>query len=493
MNRRLAVVVALVAVLVGALAGPASASPRVTVLGDSVQDALRYQGGAAAALRPGLDLRLESRGCQRLVITSCSAGGRTPETTLQAIRRIGPGLGPVVVVHVGYNDGASDYHMDSVLSALRAAGVQRVVWLTLREGHRHYRHTNALIRRVAEGDPLVAVADWNAHSAGRPWFVSDGVHLNATGTHALAAFLRERIVEAFASIGVAVPGETPVGELTAPDLTVAAAGAAGDTLWVVSGRRLVPLDATSGRPDGRSVTLGRGEHLVADGQEAWVHARGGGLRRVRPDGPPVDAPVLGDARGEVHTARVAGARWLAHSCARTAESCRGAWTLHAAGGRSAQALPWRVDDLRGGGGRLCLVHPAGRGSVLEWRDPRTGRLRGERALPGRVEEGGLALCGRRTWVMTTAGALVTAARTGPTRQVAEGVRAAAAGDGVVWALKRDGVTVLRIDPATGAITGVALTPRPAGAGARLVAAGGGVWVLDPGRRGLVHVVSGALS
>ena len=35
------------------------------------------------------------------------------------------------------------------------------------------------------------IADWNAVSAGRPWFASDGLHLNAKGAMALAGLLRK--------------------------------------------------------------------------------------------------------------------------------------------------------------------------------------------------------------------------------------------------------------------------------------------------------------
>jgi hypothetical protein len=38
------------------------------------------------------------------------------------------------------------------------------------------------------------IADWNAVSAGRPWFASDGLHLNAKGAMALAGLLRTNVL-----------------------------------------------------------------------------------------------------------------------------------------------------------------------------------------------------------------------------------------------------------------------------------------------------------
>ena len=40
------------------------------------------------------------------------------------------------------------------------------------------------------------VADWNAYSAGKPWFGSDGLHLTTAGATALATFLRPYVLQA---------------------------------------------------------------------------------------------------------------------------------------------------------------------------------------------------------------------------------------------------------------------------------------------------------
>ena len=47
-----------------------------------------------------------------------------------------------------------------------------------------------------EARPQLLVADWNAFSAGKPWFGSDGLHLSATGATQLASFLRPYVFRA---------------------------------------------------------------------------------------------------------------------------------------------------------------------------------------------------------------------------------------------------------------------------------------------------------
>ena len=53
--------------------------------------------------------------------------------------------------------------------------------MTLRETTGHYRSINTAIRQATKRWPQLVVADWNAYSAGKPWFGSDGLHLTVTG------------------------------------------------------------------------------------------------------------------------------------------------------------------------------------------------------------------------------------------------------------------------------------------------------------------------
>jgi hypothetical protein len=190
------------AVLVCAAAAPAQpsapAKTRVTVIGDSITASFNYVAGARRYLGKGLDLRSDAVVCRRLVTTSCAFQGSTPPTVLQMVGAEGRALGPVVVINVGYNDWAAVYDVDRVMRALRAAGVRRVVWVTLREAGSYasvYAQTNARIRSAGKKwRSSMVVADWNAYSRGKRWFRDDGLHLTTTGAFGLARMLRPLVL-----------------------------------------------------------------------------------------------------------------------------------------------------------------------------------------------------------------------------------------------------------------------------------------------------------
>ena len=106
--------------------------------------------------------------------------------------------GRVLVVKVGSNEGSQGYGagIDRVMRAALADGVRGVVWVTLRETSPIYRSTNIELRKTAKRWPQLLVADWNAFSAGKPWFGSDGLHLSATGATQLASLLRPYVFRA---------------------------------------------------------------------------------------------------------------------------------------------------------------------------------------------------------------------------------------------------------------------------------------------------------
>ena len=202
--RARALLVALVLGLLGAAAaGPAGAAtaarpPRVTVIGDSVATALEYVPAAERRLGQGLDLHLDTRVCRRLVAPSCPYAGTTPATALEVIRSQGASLGGTVVMDVGYNEAASTYprDLDTIMRALTAAHVRRVVWVTLREERGTYAATNQVIKGAPGRWKRLSVADWNAGSRGEPWFGGDGLHLTPAGASGLAGFLRPYVLEA---------------------------------------------------------------------------------------------------------------------------------------------------------------------------------------------------------------------------------------------------------------------------------------------------------
>jgi hypothetical protein len=187
---------AIVAVLLAA--GPATAAekPRVTVIGDSVQASFSYVPKAVSRLGRGFDLKLDAVVCRRLISSSCTYNGVTPKTALQVIQSKGPALGSVVVMNVGYNEGSGTYDVNAVMRALRKAKVKSVVWVTLRERRSLYAAINGRIRQAAGRWKGFAVVDWNAASAGKPWFGSDGLHLNSAGAFALSGLLRQKVLAA---------------------------------------------------------------------------------------------------------------------------------------------------------------------------------------------------------------------------------------------------------------------------------------------------------
>lgn len=169
--------------------------PEATVFGDSVGATLDWVPGTREAAARGLSVRYDLRACRRLVAAPCPPG---PPSVLASIRSLPGSLGDVAVVNVGYNDWAATYDVPRVVRALRARGVKRVVWVTLRETQASYRQINAAVRRAARRGTYIQVADWGRASRGRAWFGADQVHLTSAGGWGLAAFTRREIRRAVA-------------------------------------------------------------------------------------------------------------------------------------------------------------------------------------------------------------------------------------------------------------------------------------------------------
>ena len=190
-------VVAAVLLAAGPASGAASAQPRATIIGDSIMASFDYVPAARRSLAKGLVLRSDSAVCRRLVAASCPFQGSTPETALDVVRADGRALGRVVVINVGYNDWSAVYDVDRVLTALRTAGVESVIWVTLREAGPNaklYAQSNARIRAAERRWRSLVVADWNAYSRGRSWFRGDGLHLTSAGAMGLARLLRPLVL-----------------------------------------------------------------------------------------------------------------------------------------------------------------------------------------------------------------------------------------------------------------------------------------------------------
>lgn len=197
--------VILLAALAASLAAATSTSAgaaqvqRVTLIGDSVADAIPNDPAAAAILRQGIELDLEVAPCRRLEGEGCPYHGARPPSAVQLIQSMGAKLGPNVVVSVGYNDFEDQYagNIDDALAALKAAGVKHVWWLTLRAAHHPYLTMNDDIAAAAQKHPEMSVIDWNVYARSHPeWFQDDGLHLLAPGAEAMTTLIHKTLLAA---------------------------------------------------------------------------------------------------------------------------------------------------------------------------------------------------------------------------------------------------------------------------------------------------------
>jgi lysophospholipase L1-like esterase len=171
---------------------------KVTVFGDSVADKMQRSPVALAALNDGFTLDLQTRGCRRLVSPSCTIVGSsgTPTSVLPLVKSLGPRIGKIVVVAVGYNDTPThyDHDLDAVMRALQDQGVKTVVWLTLRDPHHVYQASNKDIKAEPKEWPQLVIADWDRYSENHPdWFYNDGIHLTPLGAGELGQFIHSAL------------------------------------------------------------------------------------------------------------------------------------------------------------------------------------------------------------------------------------------------------------------------------------------------------------
>jgi hypothetical protein len=232
----------------------------VTLIGDSVADAIPGDGRAVTTLRQGIDLDLEVEPCRRVDQESCpGTGGVRPQNVVQLVSTIGSKLGPNVVVAVGYNDFEDQYatNIETALVALKAAGVKHVWWLTLRAAHHPYVNMNDDIATAAAQHAELTVVDWNVYSRSHPdWFQADGLHLLAPGAEAMAGLIHKTLV----ADGVAtkpvrvVTTALPVAHRGQPyRARLAAAAGLAPYAWSLlerapKGLHLSPSGAISGKP-----------------------------------------------------------------------------------------------------------------------------------------------------------------------------------------------------------------------------------------------------
>jgi Putative Ig domain len=197
------VIAALVALAALSAAAATPARPagiqHVTLIGDSVADAIPQTESAVAILRQGIDLDLEVAPCRRVEGEGCPYQGTRPPSAVQLVQSMGSKLGENVVVAVGYNDFEDEYagNVEDAINALAAAGVKRIFWLTLRAARHPYLTMNDDIAQAAARHPQVTVVDWNVYSRSHPdWFQTDGLHLLGSGADAMATLIHKILLQA---------------------------------------------------------------------------------------------------------------------------------------------------------------------------------------------------------------------------------------------------------------------------------------------------------
>ncbi len=179
-----------------AVAGKQRPNQRVTIFSDSSGAALNWDSTAKQIVERGNRVRLELHPCGRLTQPGCFTS-HPPPSVLASVRKLGRGLGPNVVIFVGYNDDPATYRLGLpiVVKALWKRDVHHMIWVTLHAVTKQYVDINhAIYAEQQKWGPTMTVLDWNHYSSAHPsWYASDGIHLSGTGAIAFATFLHRSL------------------------------------------------------------------------------------------------------------------------------------------------------------------------------------------------------------------------------------------------------------------------------------------------------------
>jgi hypothetical protein len=189
--------------------------PQVTVIGDSVLTAVQWNADPLALLEQGLNVQLQIGICRRLTGVSCPFDdGRVP-TLVDVAASLGPQLGKIVLVEVGYNDDHDTFaqSVEQSIDALLAAGVQRIIWSNLHGFAQQWIDMNAVLAAAARRHPELTVIDWNDFASNHwSWFQGDAIHLTYEGAMEMATFFR-RAIDRFLAPVVIEPTPLPVAHV----------------------------------------------------------------------------------------------------------------------------------------------------------------------------------------------------------------------------------------------------------------------------------------
>jgi hypothetical protein len=192
-----ALLVATLAALTGS-ARAASGPPQVTVIGDSVLTAVLWNAGPLAILERGLEMQLDIGICRRLTGISCPFEGQSVPTLADVVAKLGPDLGKVALVEVGYNDDHDTFavSVEESITALLRAGVKRILWANLHGFGQQWIDMNAALDAAARRHPELTIIDWNSYAGDHwSWFQGDSIHLTYDGAVAMATLFHKALDE----------------------------------------------------------------------------------------------------------------------------------------------------------------------------------------------------------------------------------------------------------------------------------------------------------
>jgi hypothetical protein len=215
----MAVAVPVLAIVAAAGAMTPPPPPRVTVIGDSVLDAVQSNRGPRSILKQGFDVDLEIGICRRLTGMSCPFQDTEVPTLIDLVRELGPRIGPTVLVEVGYNDDAATFaqSVEEAITAVLGAGATHILWVNMHESQQQYIGMNQVLVAAARRHSEVTIVDWNAYSHDQiSWFQDDGIHLFYDGAVGMATLLHAALMDALAAPLVVASAHLPVAHLGQP-------------------------------------------------------------------------------------------------------------------------------------------------------------------------------------------------------------------------------------------------------------------------------------
>ena len=337
--------------------GPPSNLPHVTMVGDSTLAGMVWydQAGVTRSqdvVRAAYDLTLDAESCRRLVAPSCRGRfGYVPNTTMDVLRANRGRLGEAVVIMGGYDDISIGDAVPQILAETEAQGVKHVIWLTyplnvpyvLPSGfpaRSLYANHNLVLYLNSINHPTLHLADWNTYSAGhREWFGTDGIHLTAAGTMALASYLRAQLDQY-----VVIPPATTTSS------AAAATASAGDDRATDDGGRHDDAPPRPSRPRRRP-----------DGQGSRYSPPGARTARPSATTPAATRAARTSSSGQPMVLP----RWAALTGPRPRA-------------RTKRPRPWRSEPTKGDCGRLVCADPdAGSGAGHPAADHEHDRAHGQ--------------------------------------------------------------------------------------------------------------------